>query len=309
MRITVCDIYGNETEMPSVLSMTVAREEDVPADILAAVFVCEEGLPELKSVTLTDEDKVLFKGNVDKQTVYIGNGVSLLKLTCRSMTSALLDSEAYPRCYVLPSIDVLYEACLKPYGIKGVIGKCDTFSTAYVVNKGMSNWQVIDDFCTRYLNRKPKITPDGYLDISGENNCEDVLFSNSDGYMFSEMTKTLNRHSQISHVMARLSLHDGYSYTVTNSEAVERGIRNVRYLNCAELPNEYLSLADKIIENSKKNSVEYTLKCPYMLLDVLGAEATLDDGKTRESGLRIAACEYHLDSGGEYTEIKLRKDI
>ncbi len=309
MRITVCDIDGNEAEMPSVVSMTIAREEDVPADIFSGVFVYDDDLPELKSVSVTNESKMIFKGNVDKQTLYCGNGISLLKLTCRSMTSALLDSEAYPRCYVLPSIDVLYEACLKPYGIKGVIGKCGTFSTAYVVNKGMSNWQVIDDFCTRFLNIKPIITPDGYLDISGDNNCEDVLFSNSGGYMYSEMTKTLNRHNQISHVMARLSLHDDYSYTVTNSEAVERGIHNIRYLNCAEMPNEYLSLADKIIENSKKNSVEYTLKCPYMLLDVLGAKATLNDEKIHENGLRIAACEYHLDSSGEYTEIKLRKDI
>lgn len=307
MKITAFDTKGRQVILPYPVSLNISKNTGVPADSLTAVFTYESPLPELAEITVEDNSgKREFTGVIDEQLVFCKNNISLLRLSCRSMAAVLLDNEAYPRSYILPSIDVIFEKCLKPYGIKGYIGKDSAISTAFTVDKGMTCWQVLEDFCSRFLNVYPRINEDGLLDITNEKNTQKLNFSNQGGIYYSGISKTVNRHKQVSHVIARTGLNTDYSYVVTNEQAVERGINNVRYLNCAEMPNEYLSLADKIIANSQKKSVEYTIKCPQKLTDILGCDAEIEsDIIGSESGLTVTAVDYYINGDGEYTEIEL----
>lgn len=310
MIIEVFDTNKNSITLPYPLSLNILKEENVPADSLTAIFALDGKLPELSQIKVTDGGEVIFSGIIDEQLTFIKDGAALFRIICRSMAAPLLDSEAYPRSYVLPSIDIIYEKCLKPYGIKGVIGGEGSFGTTYTVDKGMSNWQVLEDFCSRFLRVNPKITADGYLDLSNSVNDNLISLSNKDGIIYSAISQSLKRHSQISHVFARLSVNGDYSYEMRNENAIDRGIYNVRYLNCAEEPNEYLSIADKMIEKSLKNRLTYIVSCPGRMLDVLNSNASIDDDIIgKHDGLIVYSVEFTLDGSGERTELKLREKV
>lgn len=310
MIIEVFDINKNSITLPYPLSLNILKEENVPADSLTAIFALDGNLPELSQIKVTDGGEVIFSGIIDEQLTFIEDGAALFRIICRSMAAVLLDSEAYPRSYVLPSIDIIYEKCLKPYGIKGVIGGEGSFGTTYTVDKGMSNWQVLEDFCSRFLRINPKITADGYLDLSNAASDNHIRLSNKDGIIYSAISESLKRHSQISHIFARLNVNGDYSYEIRNENAIDRGIYNVRYLNCAEEPNEYLSIADKMIEKSLKNRLTYIVSCPGRMLDVLESKASIyDDIIGKHDDLIVYSVELTLDGSGERTELKLREKV
>lgn len=309
MKITVLDTNGNTVILPRPVSLNISKNTQVPADSLTVVFTCESVVPELAEITVDDDTgKREFTGVVDEQLVFCKNNVNLLRLSCRSMAAVLLDNEAYPGSYILPSIDVIFEKCLKPYGIKGYIGTATPVSTAFTVDKGMTCWQALEDYCSRFLNIYPRINEDGLLDITNKVPDGKIKFSNRGGIFYSGISKSVNRHNQVSHVIARTSINSDYNYIVTNEAAVNRGINHVRYLNCAEMPNEYLSLADKIIANSQKKCVTYTIKSPQNLLNILGCEAEIDSDITgTDDELTVVSVDYYLNGDGEYTEIELCK--
>lgn len=75
----------------------------------------------------------------------------MLEIAARSMAALLLDNEAIPQTYAYPSLPLLFERHGKPYGFTEWEGEPSGFSVPFTITKGMSEWEVLSLFCSRYL--------------------------------------------------------------------------------------------------------------------------------------------------------------
>src|SRR5699024_3417624 len=84
--------------------------------------------------------RVLFAGIVDEQVLSEdGDGITV-ELSARSRAALLLDNEAQPQIYYMPSLKLLFERHAAPCGFTGYLGRDEVFGGAFTVEKGMSEW-------------------------------------------------------------------------------------------------------------------------------------------------------------------------
>ena len=82
----------------------------------------------------------------------------------------------------------------------------------------------------------------------------------------------------------------------------------MRYINAAA-DNTTVKTADKMIENSNKNSYCIMLECPGCHLDLLGKSAEVNDPLLGTlKNLKTDRLKYTLSNDGEITSVMLRKE-
>ena len=107
-----------------------------------------------------------------------------LRLTARSEAALLLDNEALPQTYINPSLKQLFDRHAAPYGFAGMAGNQGAFRGKLTVKKGMSEWQVFEEFCGYFLGTTPRVTYLGILDATGKPSEKQVFFSNQGGISY-----------------------------------------------------------------------------------------------------------------------------
>lgn len=295
MKYILTDTYGNETIFENAVSITLDMEEDAPAHGLKAAFACDFCDKDFCTVRVEDENGCIFNGIVDEQAEIQSINAVLLEITARSLAALLLDNEAVPQTYHLPSMGVIFERHLKPLGFEKYIGSDKSFGGEMTVAKGMSEWSVLSMFAGRFLGVVPKILEDGTVDVSGELPEKTVVLSG--GSM--KIRRVKKRCKLISQVNSRGRSGAGYEIVTLNPLAQALGVGRRRCVNAATAVDTSVSAGDKLIQNGNAAYEHIEIICPDKLLYPLGTLIVANGtGKGRLTALR-----YHKDINGETTTL------
>jgi len=303
-------INGEDIKLKSPVKVEINKSQDAPADDLEATFINDFKIPEIKTIKAYDNENLIFDGIVDIQEYIKNNNGKFLNLICRSKAAILLDNEAYPQIYYTPSLFTIFNRHVKPYGFSKFIGDDKSFSTNFVVSKGMSEWEVLENFCIDYLKKSPKITVDGIVDVKSENKNKPLLFSNSknNAIKYNSITIFNKRYKIYSEILAKEVGKSEYNLNLENENAKKRDIKRKRYINLTNNEKSTLSYAKRMLKFSNESSYEIKLICPGKIFAEVGDLVNLEDELiTKESNLFIYKIKYTLDQNLEKTIITLRK--
>lgn len=307
LRFELTDTQGTAHILTRPLLLTIRMDEDVPADDCYAVFAYED-IGEAVDVKVMDGDKVIFVGVVDEQEHLVSEQGRYLKLSARSLAARLLDNEAMPECYNHPSAALIFERHVQPYGI--IRGEDDdaVYYGEQQVNKGMSRWAALKNFCTACYSFAPRVTADGVLWMKGVKDAGEAVFSDAgDGLVYTQLSEKRKRCEEISRVNVKINDDDGYVYQADNEDAIRRGVNRERYVN-AVLSSTPMTCVDAMIRNGADASYGIELKCPGFAAHLMGCSAVVKNRLLGEiGGLYVSGVSYRLDSGGGTSTLKLKR--
>lgn len=283
--------------LPEPVKLVFRSGEDAPADRLTAVFAISLSA-EVTGVQVHQEDGTLFfDGVADEQTQSGG----LLTLSCRSRAALLLDNEALPQSYAAPSLGLIFERHIRPYGFTAYRGNGAAFSSAFSVTKGMSEWQTAEAFCKAYL----KITPRAkgtVFDASGEVPGIPVRFGGAGGIRYSTLTVRREWSKAVTEVYAKAD-SGTYFLKAEDPEAEALGVVRRRFLSKTD------SDAAALLAAARKKTRMLVLDCPGGIPAAVSAPAAVyDPALGKFENLAVAELRQERSSGGEHCIVTLRRD-
>lgn len=263
------DKNGKRCEIKNVLTAEISADVDVPADELVMTVPYDEKFGNADMLEAYDGKSLVFVGQADEIVSIVRTDGAIVRLSARSLAGRLLDNEAEPVTYVNPAAKFIFERHLKPFGIVGYDGDEHPFMGTIKIEKGMTEWQVLEKFCNGRYGKSPRITGAGFALMCGT--------------------------------------YGGYKSVISNKCVADR-IKRVRYVN-AFLDNNAVKTADRMIENGNRQSFEIMLECAECLCGVVGRRAVIDDSLIgKREGLVVKSIKYSLGKNGESTTVVLGKE-
>lgn len=290
-------------------SVILNKTKGAPADDMTAVFAVSNKIPELIDLSVYINDELFFYGIIDEQKLICSTQGTFLRLTARNMAAYLLDNEALPATYCLPSLDLIFKKNIEPYGFKNIIGDKRTFATNFVISKGISEWEVLEQFCTNCLKVHPIVKINGTIDATGMPQNELLKFSNmGKGIHYISLSENIKRYDIISNVYIRTKKDGSYDMEIQDEEVLGKGITRKRYLNAVEKENTASISGELLIANSKEKAYEIEIICYGAINANIGDRAYICDTIFGEiQDLFVSNIKYVFNQNRETTEITLYK--
>lgn len=292
------DINGMKTVFTKPLQMSIVSSEDAPADSFSAVFSVTGSIPEIYSVCVRNGTDILFLGFVDEQTEETAANGVLLKIRARSSESLLLDNEAMPCRYCMPSLQLIYERHLKPLGFKAFEGTKKSCIGELVISKGMSEWQVLKNFCEKFYGTSPYISNDMIVH-TGENRTADTLLINANDSTI-KIVRKLKRSAVISDIYARTYRAGGYEMHFGNDFAAKHGIVRKRYVNTLESGKNSILFTKKLLDESSGKYESYLIEKNGIIRCHVGDFIRMAG---ISENVRVSEIHYVMTGKGEHTRI------
>ena len=312
-------IFVGESEnglfrLPNPIKVEINCEMNVPADELNIVFPYASSIPIFRKIYALPDDcdnfrlavrekNVLFSGIVDEQVYRADADNEEIVFYCRSLAALLLDNECPPTNYVNPSLSIIFQKHIQPFGI--TVGSFPESIRGGVLNvpKGSSHYAAAEKFCREFLGTVPIIDHKGQFYCSPNTKSELILFDNKDGIPFININVCENRYKRISQIF--VSQNNGYDTSVSDEDAQSQGIVRVRFLNLSDSKTKSLSDADEILQKSRKESFSVILNCCGCLIDKIGCYAEVSAPWCRGKKFIVSAVNYKNDYKGEISKVKL----
>ena len=283
---------------------------NVPADSLTVTCLFSHAIrADADRLSVYEGDRLLFTGQADSVTcIKRGMGV-ILKLSARGPAAALLDNEAEPVTYNRPSAVLMRRRHLAPFGLRLYESDNVPIRDKLCIQKGMSHWQVLKAFCRSRYQSEPRVSGDGTVYLRGLPEGDSVVFSDGgEGVAYFALQEAQRRHRLLSEVRLKFRQKNAYRSVVRNKNPEAVGISRVRFVNAAA-DNASVDTAEKMLENSNRDSYSLTLSCIGCRAELLGRSAVVRDSLLGSiGGLRVVKVKYIADSGGERSEVTLRKE-
>lgn len=293
---------GDEILLPAPYSARFDSAEDAPADSFEAVFPLSVSFGALTGLKIRSEkEDTLFVGTVDIQREISSGSGNLLRLTCRSLAGLLLDSGAVPQSYDFPSLPMIFERHVRPYGFTGYLGSSRIFQGTLRITKGMSEWQAAALFCKNFLGTVPRVRG-SIFDASGETVLNAVSFDNSRGVRYFRAEVKNRFCDRISELFAPSGTTGAYGSAAKDAETSALGILRNRCLANASAD------AQSILKTADRKAFAVTVDCPGAPQAETGAPAELHDpllGSYR--GLLVSEICCIADADGIRTKYVLRR--
>lgn len=304
--------YKNKTEksLKNILTTVIESEMDVPADSLTVTFPYDSEISKNADyISAYLDNKLVFTGQIDEIIIIKKADGIINKLTARSKASFLLDNEAEAITYINPSAVLIFERHLKPLGITEYEADDVPFYGALKIDKGMTHWQVLYNFCKNRYSSIPRISGDGKAYFKGADNEAVVSFGDEKSDInYVSLKENKKRFKLISEVKLKLNEFGTYSGVIKNTNTESDSIKRVRYVNLI-LDNNTIGTADKIINQSNLDSYTTELECLGCHIGIIGSKAVINDNLLGEiKNLRIIGVRYTLDNSGEKTTVTMGKE-
>lgn len=304
MRLWGIDREGRRHLLAVPVNLELVYEEETPADRLTATVPVDGRLPACKEVLLeTEEQKRLFYGIVDKQEYREEEQGRTALFECRSLAALLTDNEALPRWYQNPRLPQLFAVHAAPYGLTGAQGNGQVFAGGYMVKKGMSQWQAIAGFCSRYLHTLPRVTPDGVLQAGGAAPGERLCLG-SERLPLLAFREIERPEKRLSEIRFRVQREDGYGETFVDEEARRMGIRRRKLFNLAD-GQKASRKAKELFAEGKRAAWRAEALCPGGIFPPLGIAVRVLGWEKR---LRLTGIRYAWNPIGETTALFLGEE-
>ncbi len=320
----VCE--GKTVALPKPISVEIEQELDVPCDEMTVVFPYTASFPKISRIyALNDEfaddvesaienKEVVFAGVVDERVASVTISSAVITVYARSPAALLVDNECVPQSYYCPTAAVICEKHLKPFGIALADSMTVRCGGELNVSKGSSHYDVLADFCEKFLGTTPRIDSTGtcYWDntmCGGELAfCASGAASRADRSVgFTSITVRENDYSRVSEVGVCSDGSLNYKTVIADDDALSSGITRTRYLNVSDFSEFSLSQADDIIAEGIRDSYVITLKTGESLVNTLGFTAAVRSEICNCGGFVVSEVHYTLTSDKQETEIKLRR--
>ncbi len=301
MTIEGYTVSGEAINLGNPLSIKISRDEDAPADGLSAVFPGVP-LPGLTHVKVSDGDTLYFYGIVDEQNAVYGTDGVLGKLAARSMAAPLLDNEAEPQTYTSPSLPAIYARHAAPYGLKGCLGKQESLGGKLTVTKGMSDWQVVERFCTGFLGVRPKVTADGILDAGGKGSGKSAVFGDG-GFPLRNAAISRKPVALLSDLYVQTEKGGAYSAHLQSGKAVASGVLRKRYVSSAGIRD-----AELLMREAERDAWTLELEANGWPDLEIGGKASVKDSRLGQwEGLTVSSLALLLDGSGKRCRVILKE--
>jgi hypothetical protein len=282
--------------LPEPVKLVFRADKDAPADRLSAAFVFSPAAGVTGLQIVEKDGSTFFDGIVDEQ---IQSG-DLLTLSCRSRAALLLDNEALPQEYAAPSLGLIFERHLKPYGFTAFRGNGAVFSSAFSVTKGMSEWQAAEAFCKQFLKVTPRAVGTVF-DASGEISEVPVRFGGIGGIRYSSLTVRHEWSKAVTEVYAKTG--NTYTLAAEDPDVKALGVVRRRFLSKAD------SDAAALLKAAQTKTLELVLDCPGKVPAALSAPAAVCDPALGSfENLAVAGLRQERSSGGEHCIVTLRRN-
>lgn len=308
-------IENEKVDLKNPYSTEINKSYEAPADILKVIFASERKHLEYKyiDVYITEGIK-FFSGIVDEQKFEVTDKGCFLTIEARSITAYLIDNEASPQTYKRPSLDIIFKRHIEPYGFKAIYGNNSNFNTTIDVVKGMSEWDVLEQFCSSCLNVFPIVNADGTVDATGNVELEKLYFSNiKNGINYNSIKTSYKRYKLISEIIVCSQYEAIYVADIKDQESINKGIKRKKFINMSTEENNTKKIsvdtAENMINNSKKKAHEIIITCLGAVNARIGNRCELNDyilGKIEN--LKVYETEYRLNYNGEFTIITLLEE-
>lgn len=301
------DKNGKRCEIKNVLTAEISADVDVPADELVMTVPYDEKFRNADILEAYDGKSLVFVGQADEIVSIVRTDGAIVRLSARSLAGRLLDNEAEPVTYVNPAAKFIFERHLKPFGIVGYDGDEHPFMGTIKIEKGMTEWQVLEKFCNGRYGKSPRITGAGFALMCGAYGGAKPIVFGRNGVGYTSLREYIKPCKVISQVKLRTEEYGGYKSVISNKCVADR-IKRVRYVN-AFLDNNAVKTADRMIENGNRQSFEIILECAECLCGVVGRRAVIDDSLIgKREGLIVKSIKYSLGKNGESTTVVLGKE-
>ncbi len=284
------------------LSIKISRDADAPADGLTAEFP-HRSLPDLCRVRIWDGGTLYFSGIVDEQHEILALSGMTVKISARGMAAPLLDSEALPQTYRNPSLPSLYNRHAAPFGLAGCRGPTNAACGEMTVEKGTSDWQMLEQFCREFLKTSPRVTVEGIFDASGKP-CRELRFGTS-GIPYYALEYRRNWYPLLSDVYVQTEKGGAYTACLHGELARQHGILRKRYLSVSASAS-----AEKLLADSVSDSLELRVRCYGWYDAEPGDTAEIDcPAFGNLPRARVQGASYSLDSSGKTCTIFLKGGV
>lgn len=304
--VTYCD--GTQIGIEDVLTVAMNSDVDVPADDLTITIPYAREITENADfITAFLDEKLVFKGKIDEIVGIKTTDGAITKIAARSPAAALLDNEAEPLTYINPSADFIFNRHLKPFGFEEYDADDIPFFGTFKIDKGMTHWQVLRNFCINRYRSEPRITGTGKVLFRGISTANAVVFGTyKENYISIKESK--KRFKLITEVRLKLTSFGTYSGSIKNENPECDGQKRVRFVN-ATADKTNIETADDIIRQSNSDSYSVVLECLGCRIENIGRPATIEDdlfGKLEN--LTVRKIRYTVGSDGEKTTVTLGKE-
>lgn len=310
LNFVITDTDGNKKRFDTPISVVINSDADVPADDITVTFAYNKNMTKNADViTVYSDDKVVFTGQIDEIINLSNSKSAVTKIVARSLAGKLLDNEAEPVTYYCPASDFIFNKHLKQFGITEFEADGVPFYGSLKIDKGMTHWQVFQNFCQNRYGVVPRITGSGKALFKGCSVDSRVTFGKEpDDIHYISIMENIKRYKLISEVKLKLDGMGFYSSHIFNENPDCRTIDRVRYVNAAA-DTSTIATADKIIENSNSESYSISLECVGCYVGIMGCDAEIDDERLGKiENLVVDKLRYSYSKDGEYTTVSLRKE-
>ncbi len=294
------DIQGTEHILSEPLSITLNRDITAPADSLTALFVSDEGETEFSDIAVYDGKKCVFRGIVDEQTETFSANGRLLEINARSLAALLLDNEAMPQSWYLPNMRLFMERNFSKLGFTQYVGEDAPKSGSMSIDKGTSEWSVLEHYCENFLGTYPSIDENGVINISGTEPELTVITGDGDIRILS-LKRTRKRCGVISEYRVRSNRFGSYEMLIGNDNADRLKITSVRYVNTIDNKSAGIESCYRNIENSNSEYETIDITVSGRLLVRAGDYVVISGYDL--GNMRVRSLRYELDGQKETTRL------
>lgn len=279
-----------------------------PADSLEVTLAVENEYPEFCTVEAENEGTVFFSGVVDEQNFSVTAAGLFLEVCSRSYAALLLDNEAVPATYSMPSFNDIFEKHAKKYGFNCTFSnyRCNGLFT---VGKGTSEWEVIERFAQSVMGTTPRVTDNMTVtpDFKPNSRSHNISNTDPDALHYTQAVISVIRYGLTSEILSKLSNLDDYTLRSVNENAKGRKLSCRKLVNLAATPEwEKNRKIKRIIKRANDKSFVVTVKLPCFENISVGDTVFLNEAEIFNCGeLTVKSVNYRLDDSGREMTLKL----
>ena len=294
---------GETIKLGEPVSARLDRAADAPADTLNLSFL-GSGSEQITRLLVYDGTRTVFDGLVDEAGSTADSGGFLRSFSVRSRAALLLDNEARPQKYAGVSFPMLFSRHAAPYGFTAYSAPDQMFLGEFCVQKGESEWTVLENFCRRFLHTRLTVRPDGSL-YAGTDPSRSWRFGDG-GLSVISASVAYRFCDLLSEAWVQQKQNGAYTPAVRGEAAQNLGIRRRRFFSFSELAYRR---AQDAVENSESGWMTVTLELSGWINALPGDSGTFSGaGYGTLEGLRVLRVVNTLDSGVQTSRVVLRRE-
>ena len=294
------------------LKITIHSSQNQRCDQMTVVYRYNGNFISFREVKFIFDEKTVFLGIVDRQTVTQKNGKNYLEIQCRTLAGYLTDNEIQPQNVNNITDNVIYATYLEPFGIKTPLIRNKPYNGIMNIGKKTSIYDLIENYCQRVFHHSFRVDGEGVAFFDGNSNSSTYYFSDSltdltkNSYPYTSICLEYNRREIISQVNVKNSVNgNDYGIVIENPYARQHNIQHICYLDATPSGGKCIFDATRMIENANKKAIVITLECPCFVFNALYGNAVVSYQGQRFDNTEIIEADYCFENGKVSSILKI----